>query len=438
LCYYFATMSRFSLLLVTASVLSVPFVSPTFVAAQGFTPQAIKFIGAPDYSDADLMAAAGLKLNVELTTAQMSDHTRPLLESGVIDSISYEFDGVNLIVHIKPVKNLYPISFVNLPFPPSPELDAEIHAIVPLYQGKLPSDGKLIENVRAALQTIMAKHGMKAIVAVAPYVDPILQQVTHVDYSVTAPVVLVGDITASGPEPELKKNVLAIAQRFISTPYDQTSSIKGLHDAIENYYTDRGFVTVKVEVSTAAIPVVASDSIQVPIALQIDEGPFYKLGSLHIDPGIPIPKEEIYKVLNMNAGDRIKGANLRALWQMILDRCKSVGYLSCTVTPKIVLDEQNTTASYSVSATPGEVYRVTKVKFAGFTEAQTETLMKDWKLKPGDPVDETFLNNFFTRMVSKYPQLGDMLKNKKINYTLNADPDPHHLSVLYTFVDQSQ
>jgi outer membrane protein assembly factor BamA len=435
LCYHFATMSRFSLLLVTALVLLM---SPTFAAAQSFTPQGIKFIGDPEYSDADLMAAAGLKPNVELTTAQMSDHTKPLLESGVIDSLSYEFDGVNLIVHLKPILNLYPIRFVNLPFPPSPELDAEIHAIVPLYHGKLPSDGKLIENVRVALQTIMAKHGMKALVAVAPYVDPTLQQVTHIDYSVTNPVVLVGDITASGPEPELKKNVLAIAQRFISTPYDQTTSIKALHDAIENYYTDRGFVTVKVEVSTAAIPVVASDSILVPIALQIDEGPFYKLGSLHVDPGIPIPKEDIYKVLSMNAGDRIKGANLRSLWQMILDRCKSVGFLSCTVNPKMVLDEQNTTASYSVSVTPGEVYHITTVKFAGFTAAQTETLMKDWKLKPGDPVDESFLNNFFTRMVSKYPELGNMLQNKKINYTLNADPDPHHLSVLYTFADQQQ
>jgi outer membrane protein assembly factor BamA len=404
--------------------------------AQQTTPQAIKFVGAPQYTDAELMAASGFKPGVALTADDMAARTKQLLDTGLIDTLGYQFEGTTLILTLKPSEALYPIRFKNLPFPPSAEIDAQLHATVPLYRGKLPADGTINEAVRAALQKIVTSRGMTAMIAVAPYTDPVTQQVAFVDFSISAPAVLVGDIQLEGVSAEFSSTIQPLVQRLKSTPYDQVTSVATLKETIENYYTDKGYAAVKVQIAPSAAPEISADRIVVPLKVTVAEGHVYKMGTLHVDPGIPLSREEIYKTLNLNSGDKIKGANLRALWQMILNKCKSKGYLNCTIQPTLSTDDAAGTASYSVIAIPGELYKITTVKFDGFTEEQSAVLMKDWKLKPGDPLDETYLAGFFNKMANKYAELQSMLKGKKINYSMNPDPDAHNISVVYSLADQ--
>ena len=45
-------------------------------AAQKFLPKTIQFKGAPEYSDQELLAAAGLKKGTLLPIAEMKDHPK--------------------------------------------------------------------------------------------------------------------------------------------------------------------------------------------------------------------------------------------------------------------------------------------------------------------------------------------------------------------------
>ena len=142
-------------------------------SAQKFTPKSIQFKGAPEYSDQELLSAAGLKQGDVLSVPEMTDHSQLLMDTGVFATLTFKFDGQDLVYTLTPATNLYPIRLQNLPLAPGPELDSKLHALFPLYHGKVPDGGGLMEQVRAALEKMLADEGVKATVtAVATAAQP--------------------------------------------------------------------------------------------------------------------------------------------------------------------------------------------------------------------------------------------------------------------------
>src|ERR1039458_7034385 len=136
-CYSFPIMKRTCFLLLTAIVFLA---SSLPIAAQKFLPKTIQFKGAPEYSDQELMAAAGLKKGTVLAYADMKEHSQKLMDTGVFESLAFSFDGVDLVYKLIPHAELYPIRLKNLPLTPGKELDDALHDRFPLYHGKVPAE----------------------------------------------------------------------------------------------------------------------------------------------------------------------------------------------------------------------------------------------------------------------------------------------------------
>ncbi len=166
---------------------------------QKFLPKSIQFKGAPEYSDQELLAAAGLQKGMVLTYAEMNDHSKQLLDSGVFDTLSFKFDGQDLIFQLTPSTNLLPIRLENLPLISGKDLESRLHEKVPLFHGKVPSDGALTEGVRAQLEAMLAAQGIKVPVIVTPVGDPKHHnKVAAIGFSITAIPVLVGPVHLQG------------------------------------------------------------------------------------------------------------------------------------------------------------------------------------------------------------------------------------------------
>jgi outer membrane protein assembly factor BamA len=133
-------------------------------AAQKFRPKTIQFKGDPEYSDQELLAAAWLKKGAVLNFGEMKGHSQKLMDTGVFDTLSFKFDGVDLVYTLDPSTNLYPIRLDNLPLASGKELDAALHGRFPLYHGKVPSNGGIMEGVRGALEEMLAAKGIQATV----------------------------------------------------------------------------------------------------------------------------------------------------------------------------------------------------------------------------------------------------------------------------------
>ncbi len=291
-------MKRTSFLLLTTIVLLASSLS---AAAQKFQPKTIQFKGAPEYSDQELLAAAGMQKGTVLAFADMKDHSQKLMDTGVFESLSFKFDGVDLVFTLVPHADLYPIRLENLPLTPGKELDAALHDRFPLYHGKVPSEGGLTESVRGALEEMLAAKGIKATVMATPYTDQIVGKVMAMSFAITAPPVRVGEIHLEGVSTALEAQADHAANHETGTPFDTEASAHNLEHALELFYTDQGYAAVKVHAARSGAPVISDAAIDIPFTVSVAEGRLYKLGAIHLPADSLATQAEIDKAIGQRA-----------------------------------------------------------------------------------------------------------------------------------------
>lgn len=420
-------MERPILLLLTATVL---FAVSQPADAQKFLPKSIQFKGAPEYSDQELLDAAGLKKGTVLNVAEMKDHSQKLMDTGVFDTLSFKFDGQDLIYTLVPAITLLPIRLENLPLTPGKELDAKLHDRFPLYHGKVPSEGSLLDSVRGALEEMLASQGIKATVKAMPFGTPGTKNVTAMNFSIESPPVRVGTIQLDGISPEMLSGVKSVAQNVIGTPFDTENTEKNLEHIFELFYTDEGYAAVKVHVERSGNPVIAPDAIAIPYSVSIQEGRLYKLGSIHLPANALVTQEEIDKIIGSHGGTTAKGLTLRSIWYLISTRYKSKGYLDCAINPQPEFDEASGIVNYTMDIQPGPVYHLALVKFDNVSDELRRLLMRSWQMLPGDPFDLTYVSNFIVKAQKDDPALQRTLATVKVTYDVRADPQTRNVNVV--------
>ena len=245
--------------------------------AQKFQPKTIQFKGAPEYSDQELLAAAELKKGTVLNFAEMKGHSQKLMDTGVFETLSFKFDGVDLVYTLVPSATLFPVRLENLPLTPGKELDDALHDRFPLYHGKVPAEGGLLDGVRGALEEMLAAQGIKTTVAATPFTDRKLHKVTAMSFDITAPPVRVGAIHLEGVSSALQAKVESVAGHLAGSSFDTEHSARNLEYAIELFYGDEGYAAVKVHASRSGSPVTTDAAIDIPFSVTVEEGRFYKL-----------------------------------------------------------------------------------------------------------------------------------------------------------------
>jgi outer membrane protein insertion porin family len=402
-------------------------------AAQKFLPKSIQFRGDPEYSDQELLAATGLKKGTVLTYTEMSDRGKLLVDSGVFDTVTFKFDGQDLIFYLKPADTLYPIRLDNLPLTPGTDLDARLHDRLPLYHGKVPADGTLLNEVRGALEEMLATQGINATVSAIPAGVMGSRRITFMSFDITSLPVRVGTVHLEGVSPAMLDQVKYVVDHAVGAPYDSGNSEKNLEDAFELSYSDQGYAAVRVHAERAGNPVATAEAIDVPFSVSVEEGRLYKLSAIHLPPDALVTQAEIDKTVAALKDSHIKGVALRSAWAFIASRYKSKGHLDCRVTPHAEIDEASFTVSYTVEINPGPVYHLAFVKFDNASDELRSRLMRSWKMLPGDIFDESYVSNFIVKAEKDDPVLQRSLAGIKISYDVRADPDSHDVNCVIRF-----
>jgi outer membrane protein assembly factor BamA len=141
------------------------------VPAQKFIPKTIQFKGDPEFSTDELLAASGLKKGEVLSYADMNETSKRLMDTGMFASLTFKFDGQDLVFQFTPADQLLPVHLDNLPFVSVADVDGRLHQQFPLYHGKIPAEGGMLEQVRASLEAMLAAQGIRATVVAAPVAD---------------------------------------------------------------------------------------------------------------------------------------------------------------------------------------------------------------------------------------------------------------------------
>jgi outer membrane protein assembly factor BamA len=411
-----------------AALVAVASVAP--VPAQKFQPKSILFQGDPEYTSQELLAAAGLKRGVVLSYTDMQDYSKRLLDSGVFASVAFKFDGVDLTFMLTPSTDLYPVRLENLPLTPCADLDARLHEQVPLYHGKVPTEGGINDDIRAALEKMLTAEGLQATVMATASPTEGTHKTGAVTYSISAPPVAFAVTHIDGASLQLQPKVQAVAVEAANDPFSTADSAANLERVIEQFYNDMGFAAAKVQAAQAGTPTIQSGAIVVPLSVQIQEGRLYHVTAIHVPPGTPVTQEEIDKALSGSIAGPNIGVRVRSIWAMISERYQNKGNLDCKVTPHAVFDDAAATVSYNVDVDPGPVYHLAFVKFDNVTDELRRLLIHNWEMMPGDPFDKSYVATFILKCQAQDPVLRRSLAGVKVTYNVMANPDTHDVNVL--------
>lgn len=398
--------------------------------AQKFLPKSIQFRGAPEYSDAELLSAAGLKKGVVLGYSDMQDYSKRLMDTGVFATMAFKFDGQDLIFTLTPSTDLCPIRLENLPLAPGADLDSKLHEQIPLYHGKVPAEGGLTDEVRAALEKMLADEGLQATIVATAAADPSTHKATVVSYSITVPRVIVGVAHIDGVSDAFQSQVRAVLDEAAKNPFATIDSASNIERVVEQFYSDHGYAAAKVQVTRSGDPTRAPEAIVVPFTVQVEEGRVYTVTSIQLPPGAPVTQAEIDKALARMPNGLPMGVRVRSIWELIASRYHNKGYLDCKVAPQANLNDADATVSYTVDVNPGAVYRLAFVKFENVSDELRTQLIHNWEMMPGDPFDESYVSSFIVKVQQQSPALRQSLLGVKVKFDATANPNTHDVNLV--------
>jgi|GEM_PF-4357932 len=238
----------------TAQNAKAPAASQTAVSvpspSQTFPLHSVLLRGSGAYSEADALAATGLKLGQRVTQEELQQASNRLGGSGAFVTVSYQFmslpsGGVDVTFDARDNPQVVPVIFQNLVWIPREQLLAALHERVPLFREKVPLAGDMSEQLRAALEPILAAKGVTARVATMTQGD-LGKAPTAMEYSVENINVRVAAIDFTGLQAMDKILLDAAVEPQMKDSYLHTATSTAASNAIADVYLARGYLTIKV------------------------------------------------------------------------------------------------------------------------------------------------------------------------------------------------
>jgi outer membrane protein assembly factor BamA len=406
------------------------------LAQKKVPPQAIRFQGAPQYTQQELLAAAGLKPDARLNSSEVKAHAKQLNDTGVFKEVKFTSNSKTLLFTLTPSSQLYPMHLENVPITPDKELDSRLHERFPLYRNLLPASGSMVEGICRTFEEMLAAKGAKSSVKAALTGGLGAQKLTAVNFSVVSPAVHIGRIQLAGVSPTMQAKASLLASGQTGNSFDTENTAIGLQRVFEEFYKDQGYAAVQVEVAQVSPLAVSDQSIDIPYAITIKEGGIYKLGNIDLPAGALVTRADIEKILAKQPPG--SGRPLDLFVVAVRNAYNASGYLDCSVVLHPSFNEAAHIVNYSLEIAPGTQYRLASVKFDGAPDAMAAKLKLAWKMAPGDVFNEGYVSSFAAMAQKKDKALAKWMQTVITTYDVKADPTAHEVSCIFHFAKADQ
>jgi outer membrane protein assembly factor BamA len=390
--------------------------------AQKFQPAAIEFKGADDFTNQELMDAAGLKLGMALSSDDVNAHAKLLMSSGMFASLGFRTDGDKLIIELVPVTELYPVKMGNLPLAGGEALDARLHVLCPLYHGKIPAEGGLTDDVKKALESMLAEQKIKATVTATPQAGTGPNPVTAMRMDIASPPVLVGDFKEEVGSNTLDEPAQRMLARQTGSPFDSEGTASQVEADLKNHYLDLGYLEAEIHVKPRLPAMVTATDIRVPMTLSVTTGPMYRLAGVVLAPDVVVTQAEFDHQSQIHPGGIADAPHVRANWDFLQRQYHNRGMMKANVIATPTFDHDKDSVSYLVTVDPGPIYMMGKLSLENVTDELSAEMLKQWKMAAGTVFNEGAIMNFFATG-DEDPSLARTFALSNCKYVLKLNDD---------------
>jgi outer membrane protein assembly factor BamA len=402
--------------------------------AQSFVPKAIQFNGDSDYSSAELAAAAGLTAGESLTNAKLNESTTQLLGTGLFEDVRYAYNDQLLAFQVIPAA-AYPWRLENFPINLGKDLDDRLRARFPLYRGKVPASGALLNAVSDELQEELAARKIAASVTASLYADPGQSKITAISFSITSPDVQIGEIQLGVLSGSMASRVRLVASKLTGSPYSADNSAKQLEASLTDLYQQQGYLEAKVHATARPEPVVNAKGVHIPFTLAIDEGPQYKLGGVQFASDGIVAQAAFDKLRGQQPsplpGTIASPEMLRKSCEFITREYHNKGYMHAQMIPTPTFDRAHGTVNFLITAQPGPQYTMGQLSVENVSAETRQMIATALNLPQGAPFNEGAVIGITTAS-NVNPDLQRFFAAESMYYTLNLHDDSHTVDVDFT------
>jgi outer membrane protein insertion porin family len=164
------------------------------------------------------------------------------------------------------------------------------------------------------------------------------------------------------------------------------------------------------------------------IAIPIETGPQYRVGSVKIEGNKVIKTEFLYSLITLKKGDLYNIKKRNTIVTTIKDIYGNFGHIFCSISPIENLDPVKRIADVTFRINEGDIAYVGKLEFKGNTFTRDNVIRREWLIQEGRRMNMGALKNGLTRMqqlgivsVEEAPEFEqDPVDPQKLNISVNV------------------
>lgn len=413
------------------------------LAAQGAQPSFIvsevHASGSHRYNDVQIAAAAGLKPGDAVDNDKLQEIASQLAQLGIFSRVNYRFtakDRRAIINFELQDADVFPVMFENFPWFTDQELSDEIRKAVPLFDGRAPNGGSLLDEITAALSDKLASRGIEANVEHALVAEPsgseMIMQFRQDGPSFTVTSVQFNDFMAQNSE-KLHDRVSDLVGKAFSRFAIELFE----NEQIRPLYLAAGEIRVKFDAPILQLSEASGGNTPSTVIVQIPikPGPVFHLSGVTWTGNTALDNAALSRLVALKPGDPADGMRLAAGWQQIELEYGHRGYLDAKVSPTPEFQDANGTVAYSVKIEEGPQYRMGQLVITGLSVDSERALRNSWRLAPGQVFDKTFLDSMLAKLEKPTVAIfGDIpVHYGQMGHWLRPNPQNHVVDVLIDF-----
>jgi outer membrane protein assembly factor BamA len=429
----------FACYLILLAALAVRAQTPAASSPPSSSIASIKITGGKKFPADQIIAASGLKSGDVVTSQQIQDATNRLAALGIFSAVNFRYtskgEAINLEFLVQEAPT-YPISFDNFPWFTDAEIGDAIRMQVGIFSGEAPDGGTIIDQMTAAIETLLDSQKIKGNVA--------HQLLTK----------------ASGNGMEMQFRVEGIQLRVQSVKFedslatdserlkDRVPDIKGQpysrfavevfdNEHVRPLYASKGFLRAEIgPPQTHLIPDVNDPKESaVDLSIPITPGPVYSWKGVSWQGNVAVQVPTLDQAVELKPGDVADGMKIEDQWQRIESEYGRRGYLDVKLDAAPQFDDAAHALSYRVTISEGPQYRMGDMVITGLSLDAEKRLRQAWQIAPGQIFDDGYYESH-VKILSKPSRdiFGDLpVHYNEFGHLLRPDASRHTVDVLLDF-----
>lgn len=405
--------TRSLLLLVLLSSLVLPNVGGVAFAQKPFSQVSaaerqlisVKVTGNKRFSEGQIVAASGLQMGTVVTEDDFKKAATRLGAFGIFSDVAYTYSyssaGTKLELQVTEIDKFVPVRFEDFVWFSDDELLKRIQVSAPLFNGDLPLNGRLADQVSDVLQALLVENSIPGHVE---YERTGKQDgpVDSIVYRVADVLIQIRDVNFVGTSDAELPALKAASQRVRDTEYSRTVLSALVQHQLMPVYLARGYLRANFgPPQTKIVKKPAAENEEGPrnltivdVTFAVTPGDQYKLKGLEWSGNHEFSTDVLQKMVRAQTGEIANTVRLADNMKDIQKLYGSRGYVTAAIKADLEFDDSAKTVLIRLGVKEGPVFHMGDLEFRGLDNSLDAKLRNLWKIRQGEVYDAAYLSEF--------------------------------------------